>query len=86
MPMAASDSIEALTATPVPQESGLSLWDMALNGGWIMIPIALLSVIAVYIFVERFIALRKARKDAPYFMDRIREYLEDGKRDAPMLP
>ena len=78
----ASDSVEALTVTPESQESGLSLWEMTLNGGWIMIPIALLSVIAVYIFVERFITLRQAQKDAPYFMDRIREYLEDGKRDA----
>ncbi len=61
---------------------GLSFWQMALNGGWLMIPLALLSILAIYIFAERYIVIRKASKDAPYFMDRIREFLLDGKRDA----
>ena len=61
---------------------GLSFWQMALNGGWLMIPLALLSILAIYIFVERYLVISKASKDAPYFMDRIREFLLDGKRDA----
>ena len=61
---------------------GLSFWQMALNGGWLMIPLALLSILALYIFAERYMVIRKASKDAPYFMDRIREFLLDGKRDA----
>ena len=61
---------------------GLSFWQMALNGGWLMIPLALLSILAIYIFAERYMVIRKASKDAPYFMDRIREFLIDGKRDA----
>lgn len=83
--------IQADTATQMPvltqpadelATGGLSFWEMALNGGWIMIPLALLSLIAIYIFAERFIVIRKASKDAPYFMDRIREYLIDGKKEA----
>jgi biopolymer transport protein ExbB len=69
------------SATEVAAD-GFSLWDMTLNGGWLMIPLALLSLLAVYIFIERFIVIRKASKDAPYFMDRIREYLTDGKKEA----
>ena len=61
---------------------GLSFWQMSLNGGWLMIPLALLSILAIYIFAERYMVIRKASKDAPYFMDRIREFLLDGKRDA----
>lgn len=61
---------------------GLSFWQMALNGGWLMIPLVLLSILAIYIFAERYMVIRKASKDAPYFMDRIREFLLDGKRDA----
>ena len=61
---------------------GLSFWQIALNGGWLMIPLALLSILAIYIFAERYMVIRKASKDAPYFMDRIREFLLDGKRDA----
>jgi biopolymer transport protein ExbB len=74
-----------LSGTPDAAASathGFSLWEMTLNGGWLMIPLALLSLVAIYIFVERFIVIRKASKDAPYFMDRIREYLADGKKDA----
>ena len=63
-------------------DDGLSFWQMALNGGWLMIPLALLSILAIYIFVERYLVISKASKDAPYFMDRIREFLTDGKRDA----
>ena len=63
-------------------QDGLSFWQMALNGGWLMIPLVLLSLIAIYIFVERYIVIKKASKDAPYFMDRIREFLADGKKDA----
>jgi biopolymer transport protein ExbB len=77
MPVLSGATDAASSAT-----DGFSLWEMTLNGGWLMIPLALLSLIAIYIFVERFIVIRKASKDAPYFMDRIREYLADGKKDA----
>ncbi|MBO6011918.1 MAG: MotA/TolQ/ExbB proton channel family protein [Bacteroidales bacterium] len=63
-------------------DEGLSFLDMAVNGGWLMIPLLLLSLLAIYIFVERLVVIRKALKDAPYFMERIREYLADGKTDA----
>jgi biopolymer transport protein ExbB len=77
MPVLSGTTDAAASAT-----DGFSLWEMTLNGGWLMIPLALLSLVAIYIFVERFIVIRKASKDAPYFMDRIREYLADGKKDA----
>ena len=45
--------------TPVAIEESvneqLSLWDMALKGGWLMIPLALMLLLAIYIFVERLI-------------------------------
>lgn len=63
-------------------DNGLNFLDMALKGGWLMIPLVLLSLLAIYIFVERYVVIHRARKDAPYFMDRIREYLADGKSDA----
>lgn len=76
-----ADSLQMLQNTTESAE-GLSFWQMAFNGGWLMIPLALLSVLAIYIFVERYLVISKASKDAPYFMDRIREFLIDGKRDA----
>ena len=54
----------------------MNLWDMAVKGGWIMIILALLSVLCVYIFVERLLAIRKASKIDPVFMDRIHDYVK----------
>ena len=67
-----------------PKEISMPLWDLALKGGWIMIPIALLSVIAVYIFVERYFAIRKAAKTDENFMNRIKDYIHDGKIDSAL--
>lgn len=54
----------------------MNLWDMAIKGGWIMIILALLSVLCVYIFVERLVVIRKASKVDPVFMERIRDYVK----------
>ena len=54
----------------------MNLWDMAVKGGWIMIILALLSVLCIYIFVERLMAIRKASKVDPVFMDRIHDYVK----------
>lgn len=54
----------------------MNLWDMATKGGWIMIVLALLSVLCVYIFVERLLVIRKASKVDPMFMERIRDYVK----------
>ncbi len=55
----------------------MNLWDMATKGGWIMIVLALLSVLCVYIFVERLAVIRKASKVDPVFMDRIHDYVRN---------
>ena len=54
----------------------MNLWDMATKGGWIMIILALLSVLCVYIFIERLMVIRKASKVDPVFMDRIHDYVK----------
>ncbi len=64
--------------TEISGEPQMNLWDMACKGGWIMIVLALMSVIACYVFFERAVAIRKAGKDDPLFMDRIRDYIKTG--------
>jgi biopolymer transport protein ExbB len=56
----------------------LSILELCQQGGWIMIVLAVLSLIAVFIFVERFMALRAAEKQDPLFMERIRDYIKNG--------
>ncbi|HUM88842.1 MAG TPA: MotA/TolQ/ExbB proton channel family protein [Prolixibacteraceae bacterium] len=58
--------------------------ELALKGGWIMIPILALSLIAVFIFVDRFLAIRKASKVDPNLMNQIRQNVSEGKIDAAL--
>lgn len=59
----------------------ISFFELAMKGGWVMLPILLLSIIAVYIFFERFFAIKKAAQIDTNFMNRIRDYIHDGKVD-----
>ena len=62
----------------------ITLWDMAINGGWIMLLLALLLVMALYIFVERYLTLTSALKSEAdsQFMDAVREHVHNGQIDA----
>lgn len=73
--------VDTLQST-APAQSGeltLSFFDMAVKGGWIMIVLAVLSVIAVYIFIDRFIAIKKASREQKSFMDNIKSFIFEGK-------
>jgi biopolymer transport protein ExbB len=63
-----------------------SLWTLVAgeNGGslFIMIPLMIMSVIVVYIFVERYLAVKRSSKEEKDFMIKIKEYLKEGKIDS----
>jgi biopolymer transport protein ExbB len=71
-------------AVPAEKASAmkLTLLDLTIKGGWVMIPIILLSFVAVYIFIERYYVIRKASNEDINFMNRIKDYIHDGKIDA----
>ena len=78
---AVADTLAGANPVLTPVASGepeMNLWDMACKGGWIMIVLAVMSVIAFYVFFERAFAFRKESKDDPLFMDRIRDYIKTG--------
>lgn len=68
-----SDSVAVESVDP-----GLSFIELILKGGYIMIPIFLLSIVAIYIYVERIRTIKRAQKIAPDFMDRIKKLVLDG--------
>jgi len=73
------------TATNAAQGEGaltLSFFDLAMKGGVIMIPIVVLLILSVYIFFERYFALKDASKEDTSFMNRIKDYIHEGKIDA----
>ncbi len=62
----------------------IKLFDLMLKGGWIMIPLALLSLLSVAIFFERFFLLRRLSREDLNFMNRIKDYIHDGKIDSAL--
>jgi len=67
----------AATATNVPAEK-ISLWSLLKEGGVLMIPLLLCSIILVYVFVERLMVIKKAGVIDPNFMLHIRENVSNG--------
>ena len=68
-----------VVAEPIQQEMKLSLIDMASKGGWLMIVLLILSVIAIYIFGSRWWLIRKAGQIDANFMNDIHDFIHDGK-------
>lgn len=62
----------------------MSLWDLCLQGGWTMLPLAALLLLSVYIFVERAIVIRRASELDPNFMRRIGGYIKEGETDSAL--
>ncbi|MDL2331034.1 MotA/TolQ/ExbB proton channel family protein [Odoribacter sp. OttesenSCG-928-A06] len=56
--------------------TGLSVWDLVIKGGWLMIPIFLLSVAGIYIICERWFLIRKIEKRDRFFLKKIDKLLE----------
>ncbi|WP_400190928.1 MotA/TolQ/ExbB proton channel family protein [Hymenobacter sp. B81] len=68
----------AAAAAPAAQPDSLSVIDLVLQGGWIMIPILLLSLLSIYIIIERYITIRKAAALPEGFMGQIRNLMVKG--------
>jgi biopolymer transport protein ExbB len=72
-----TDSINSIV-TPASTIEELSLWYLLKEGGILMIPLLICSILAVAIFIERFIAIRKAGNTSPDFILRIKEKISEG--------
>jgi biopolymer transport protein ExbB len=70
------------TPAPVATTTEMSLWDLCLKGGPIMIIIGLLSLVCIYIFVERAIVVHRANREDDTFMKRIRDYIHEGEIES----
>ncbi|KAF0195947.1 MAG: hypothetical protein FD166_2674 [Bacteroidetes bacterium] len=76
--------LKTVAQPPQPTAVSLSVWELALKGGWIMLPIALMSVIAIYIFIERYIVINRASRDEHNFMNNIRDFIHNGRIDSAL--
>lgn len=64
-------------ALPAAAEK-ISLWSLLEKGGWIMYPLYLLLIAAIFVFIERLMAIRRASRIDPNFMNIIRDNIITG--------
>lgn len=72
----------AITGTPAHTQMEMSLWELCLKGGPLMIVIGALSLVCIYIFVERAIVINRANREDGTFMKRIRDYIHEGEIES----
>jgi len=66
-------------AVPVQQEMSFSMIDMAVKGGWLMLVLLALSIVAIYLFGKKWWMINQASKIDKDFMMDIRDYIHEGK-------
>ncbi len=69
----------AAPAEPVQQEMSYSLIEMAVKGGWLMLVLLALSIIAIYLFGKKWWMIHQASKVDKNFMNDIKDYIHEGK-------
>jgi len=75
----------AVSSIPVvAKPTEMSLWDVVLKGGPIMIPIGILFAVAIFIFIERYITVRNASASEGDFMNNIKDLIESEKIDKAL--
>jgi biopolymer transport protein ExbB len=70
--------IDSLGTTATETVNQQSVLDLMMNGGPVMIPLAILLFITIYLLIERYLTINKASKIDPAFMNNIRDYVLKG--------
>lgn len=71
-----------MQATAETESVTMNAYELALKGGWLMIVLLILLLMTVYVLIERTLVINKAAKEDSSFMNRIKDYIHDGKIDA----
>jgi biopolymer transport protein ExbB len=79
---ALTDTLQKVVNTAGASAQSINLWDLIMRGGALMIPLAILFVMAVFFFIERMLAIRKASRVEPNFMNIIRDHITNGNVSA----
>ena len=79
-PMAAVE--DATEAAEAAESLSVGFWELFMGGGWLMWVLVLLAAVMIFIFVERFIAIRRATRLDNNFMNRIRDFISQGNINA----
>jgi biopolymer transport protein ExbB len=81
---AADSSVTDSLNTAAASEQTTSFFHLLVQGGWLMIPIAICSIVAVYVIVERWLSLNNSQMKIEDFLNRVKQMLEDGDRQRAL--
>jgi len=81
---AAVAAAQTATTTATAQEMHYTFLEMAVKGGWLMIVLLILSIIAIYILGKKWWVIHKASQIDKNFIDDIRDYIHDGKTKSAL--
>ena len=79
-----NQALQTVSGNMPEATQSLSILELATKGGWIMIVLLILSLIAVFVFTQKLIQILAAAREDKHFMARIRDYVQDGKIDSAM--
>lgn len=76
-----TDTVAAATQA-VQQAQEIRFIDLLIKGGWVMIPLAILTFLGLVIFIERYITIRKASRDETNLFQQVKQSIISGKLDS----
>ena len=84
IPTNALDTLQNVSTSIEAQATSMSAFELATKGGWIMIVLIILLALSIYVLIERTLVIKKARQEDATFMNRIKDYIHEGKVDAAL--
>jgi biopolymer transport protein ExbB len=78
----AANAVAGSMPTIQPQETSITLFDMLIKGGPMMYPIAILFLMAIYFFIERFLTITRTGKPEPNFIHNLKDMLRTGNMEG----
>lgn len=81
-----TDSLSNLNElVPGTTKESIGLLDLLIKGGYMMIPLYILLVLAIFIFFEKLITLKKASKTSGHLMDQVKILVQSGQTDKARM-
>jgi biopolymer transport protein ExbB len=77
-----ADTVKTVTQAAAGQNDEIHFGDLLVKGGWVMVPIGILAVLAMVIFFERYFTIRKASKDESSLMVQVRASILSGNLES----
>ncbi|MDD2225642.1 MAG: MotA/TolQ/ExbB proton channel family protein [Dysgonamonadaceae bacterium] len=75
---------QQVTTTVGTPETTINAFDLAIKGGWLMIVLFVMLLLSIYVLIERILVIRSAGKEDDSFMNRIKDYIHEGKIESAL--